>query len=70
MTAVTVTPKDIRPHIVVAELEDMETGYRYWTPPMQGGVKTSQFLKEQEEKGHMLSDLTCSVECWCWSESE
>ena len=68
MAAVTATPKSIRPHIQVAEMEDAGTGYRYWSAPMQGSLEISQFLAEQENKGQLLSDLCCSAECWCEKE--
>lgn len=65
MATVTATPKSIRPHVLVAELQDAESGYRYWSDPMQGSLKVNQFLKEQKDLGQELSDLCCSMKCWC-----
>lgn len=68
MTAVTATPKSIRPHVQVVELQGAETGYRFWSDPMQGVLAVNQFVNEQKAIGYGLSDVDCSTKCWCLTE--
>lgn len=65
MATVTATPKSVRPHVQVVQFEDMETGYRYWSEPIEGSLNINQFLMEQEGRGQALSDLCHSIKCWC-----
>lgn len=65
MSAVTATPKSIRPHVLVAELVDGETGYRYWTAPFQNSLEFNLFLSQEAERGQNLSEVSCSMKCWC-----
>ena len=68
MTAVTATPKSIRPHIQVVEVENAE-GYRQWSAPLHDSVALNSFLFMEESQGRYVSDVSCSYECWCQSEA-
>lgn len=66
MTAITATPKSIRPHLMMAEIEDM-SGYRHWSPPMSKAALNLWVDKEQKY-GASLSEFSCSSVCWCAEE--
>lgn len=68
MSAVTATPKSIRPHVQIAELEDSQYGYRYWTTPFKSSLEFNLFLSQEAARGHHLSDISCANECWCVTE--
>jgi hypothetical protein len=63
MTAITATPKSIRPHVMVAEIE-AESGYRYWSEPMSKAALNLWVDKELKWEGE-LSDFCCASSCWC-----
>lgn len=56
------TPETIRPHIVVAEIQE-DAGYRWWTSPCQ---PTS--LGSRPVDGAGLSDYDFATTCWCVTE--
>lgn len=65
MTAITATPKSVRPHLMVAEIET-ESGYRYWSEPMfkvSLDLWLDKTLTRDREDG--LSDYCCANGCWC-----
>lgn len=66
MTTSTVTPKSVRPHVVIAEIED-ESGYRYWTKPTANALEMNSWLFKALKHGE-LSDYCCANECWCWED--
>lgn len=66
---ITATPKSIRPHLEVAEIETVD-GYRYWSEPMLHSALMGWLdaqLKPSAGGYHdsYLSDLDCAVGCWC-----
>lgn len=63
MTAITATPKTIRPHVVMAEMED-PSGYRYWSEPTSS-LELSLWITRQCKIGATVSDYDCSSTCWC-----
>lgn len=67
MTAITATPKSVRPHVEVAELEH-EDGYRYWTQPMPKAEMDVFLAQELKKDEWYLSDLGCAMTCWCGGE--
>lgn len=68
MTAITATPKSVRPHLMVAEVE-AEEGYRYWSQPMPK-LELDLWLTKELRFGAGLSDYCCANDCWCWEEEE
>lgn len=62
----TATPKSIRPHLAMAEME-ADTGYRYWSDPMPE-FALDQWVRGEEAIGAGLSDYCCSGKCWCVKE--
>lgn len=67
MAAVTATPKSIRPHLMVAEIE-ADSGYRYWSAPMASSLEMNLWIDQQEKFGGSISDLCCANGCWCVEE--
>jgi len=64
---ITATPKSIRPHIMMAELDSMYG--RRWTKPMpkhELDLHLWQTFRVQPEVG--LSDYDCSGGCWCYED--
>lgn len=66
MTAITATPKSIRPHLMVAEME-AESGYRYWSKPMPK-VQLDLWIDKEAKHENYLSDYCCANDCWCWED--
>lgn len=66
MTAITATPKSVRPHLMVAEME-AESGYRYWSAPMPK-VQLDLWINQQAKHENYLSDYCCANGCWCWED--
>lgn len=70
MTAVTATPKSIRPHVMMAEIEE-DSGYRHWTKPMPKFRLDLELDRQfRDAKGRVrkdigLSDYCCASTCWC-----
>lgn len=60
---VTATPKTIRSHLMMAEIE-ADTGYRYWSKPMPK-VQLDQWVNTELKYSGGLSDYCCSSRCWC-----
>jgi hypothetical protein len=52
----------VQEHMVVVELEDGETGYRWWSAPMSDD-EASAYIKTAETRGDFLSELSCSASC-------
>lgn len=68
MTGITATPKSVRPHLMVAEIE-AESGYRYWSEPMFKVSLDLWLTKEFKlHRGSGLSDYCCANGCWCVEE--
>lgn len=63
MAVITATPKSIRPHLMVAEM-DTDFG-RVWSTPMFK-AELDQWIRGQEAFGG-LSDYCCASTCWCES---
>lgn len=63
MTAITATPKSVRPHLMVAEME-AESGYRYWSDPMFK-VQLDLWIDKEVKFDNYLSDYCCANGCWC-----
>ena len=57
----TVTPP--RQHLQVVEMEH-EYGYRFWSKPMREEA-VSAYIEEYRNLDYGLSDIDCSVKCWC-----
>lgn len=66
MSAVTATPKTIRPHLMMAEIES-DMGYRFWSEPMPP-FQLDQWVNNSLKYGGGLSDYCCSSKCWCAEE--
>jgi hypothetical protein len=66
MTTITATPKSVRPHLMVAEVE-ADSGYRYWSAPMFR-LEMDLWLYKELRFGSGLSDLCCANGCWCWED--
>lgn len=64
--AITATPKSIRPHLMMAEIEE-EYGYRHWSKPMPG-FQLNSWIWQQTRFGAGLSDWCCASSCWCAAE--
>ena len=67
MTTITATPKSVRPHLMVAEVE-AESGYRYWSQPMFKLQLDLWLNKELRFGDSYLSDYCCANGCWCWED--
>lgn len=65
MSAVTATPLSVRPHVLVAEIQ-AESGFRYWSEPMNNLELSLWVSSELAVRGRELSDYCCSAKCWCW----
>lgn len=65
---ITATPKSVRPHLTVVEVQDSKTGYRFWSEPMRSSLEVNLWIASREKEGHELSDLCCSGKCWCVAE--
>lgn len=65
---ITATPKSVRPHVSVVEVQDSETGYRFWSAPLRSSLDVNLWIGDRKEEGYALSDLCCSGTCWCISE--
>lgn len=64
-STITATPKSVRPHLMVAEIET-ESGYRYWSAPMfkvQLDLWLAKEFRVSRDSG--LSDYCCANGCWC-----
>lgn len=69
MTTITATPKSVRPHLMVAEVET-ESGYRFWSAPMPK-LELDVWLHRQLKGGEdYLSDYCCANGCWCWEDEK
>lgn len=66
MAAITVTPKSIRPHLMMAEIEE-ESGYRRWSKPMVP-AQLDPWVWQATRFGGGLSDYCCASTCWCAAE--
>lgn len=58
----TVTPARVREHVKVVEMED-EMG-RSWSLPMRESA-VDAYIDGLVEVGYWVSDIDCSVKCWC-----
>lgn len=63
------TPRDLRPHLLVAEIEN-DWGYRWWTEPMLASDLKAYLGQEHIAEKYFLSDVDCSTECWCGAHSK
>lgn len=63
MAVITATPKSVRSHLVMAEIET-ESGYRMWSKPMPP-VHLNSWVFQQLRFGGGLSDYCCASGCWC-----
>jgi hypothetical protein len=63
MMTITSTPKTIRPHVVMAEMEH-EDGYRLWSKPMSR-LELTGWIFEHRKVGYEVSDYDCASTCWC-----
>lgn len=66
MAVVAVTPKSVRPHLMMAEIE-ADYGYRYWSKPMVP-AELNPWVWQQTRFGGGVSDYCCASRCWCAAE--
>ena len=59
----TSTPAPKRKHVTMIEIQD---GYgRRWVGPFEDAASQRKALKDAEDIGYSISDIDCSVKCWC-----
>lgn len=63
MTAITATPKTVRSHLMMVEIEE-ESGYRHWSEPMYQPA-LSLWVSRALRFGASFSDSDCASTCWC-----
>lgn len=63
---ITATPKTIRPHVVTAQLMELD-GSTWWTTPMPSH-RLSPYIWQEQRFGALLSDYDCATTCWCVKE--
>jgi hypothetical protein len=56
------TQTAVQEHKVVVELEDGDSGYRWWSGPMTD-AEASAYLAAAEARGDYLSEWSCATGC-------
>ena len=67
-STITATPKSVRPHIMMCEIEE-ESGYRHWSKPMVP-AQLNPWVWQQTRFGAGVSDYCCASTCWCAEDDD